>query len=156
MHARSLHWAKRSFVTPVWPLIRPCRSTKRIAKTFQLDVTRLDPAAALTSVKGIDFRLGLVWMPSSQVVLSGNARAAIRQRMLFHCRTREEGLGQAIGKVPLDEVAGSVAHRLVGARDFRTLVREGRADELICMAEDPERRKKSIHTPGHLEDTYLP
>eukprot|EP00434_Breviolum_minutum_P017774 symbB.v1.2.015689.t1/scaffold1169.1/size134116/3 len=121
MHARSLHWAKRSFVTPVWPLIRPCRSTKRIAKTFQLDVTRLDPAAALTSVKGIDFRLGLVWMPSSQVVLSGNARAAIRQRMLFHCRTREEGLGQAIGKVPLDEVAGSVAHRLVGAGDFRTL-----------------------------------
>ena len=77
--------------------------------------------------------------------------------MLFHRRTREEGLGQAVGKVPLDEVAGAVAHRLVAAGDFRTLVREGRADELICTAEDPaHRRKKSIRTPGHLEDTYLP
>ena len=134
------------------------RSTRciAVAKIFRLDAARLDPAAVLL---GVNLRLGLVWMPSPQIVLSSDAGAALRPRLLSHRRrSREEGLGQAVFKVPLDEVAGALAHRLVGRdADFPTLVREGSVDQLIALAEElAQRRKRCISKPDHLERTPLP
>ena len=135
------------------------RSARYIAKIFRLDAARLDPAAVLQRVLGVNLRLGLVWMPSPQIVLSSDAGAALRPRLLSHRRrSREEGLGQAVFKVPLDEVAGALAHRLVGRdADFPTLAREGSVDQLIALAEElAQRRKRCISKPDHLERTPLP
>ena len=81
------------------PCINPLRSTRCVAKTFKLDA-RLDPGAVLQKLTGVNLRLGLVWMPAPQIVLSNEAGAVLRECMLSHRRFfREDGLktGQLAG-----------------------------------------------------------
>ena len=98
------------------PCINPLRSTRCVAKTFKLDA-RLDPGAVLQKLTGVNLRLGLVWMPSPQIVLSNEAGAVLRECMLSHRRFfREDGLGQAVFKVSLlvlgipDSPGGKIHH----------------------------------------------
>lgn len=133
------------------------RSTTAISQEhFMLDEADIDPAQVLMSLMPPDFKLGKVWLPLNEIVLSSEAGTAMHQRM-FHSAKPMYSLNDPSEKVPLDEVSGALAHRMANAGKLRELVQAGDPAALIEAAQKfDEAKPKAINKPPCLVKSSLP